>query len=366
MKQSSEVVSEIHNIFKIEKFKCIRKRIKKTVSPKVHSQNLQRKNRSLGYLCQNFIKLYSKYQTAIINIDECANELKVERRRIYDIINILDCFCCFKKKGKNCYYWLGCYQIINFLISFQIIPPLPANLEIPFLHSTITSSHPLVPNSQIEEYKNKQFRKERSLGRVCQQFVLLFASSPLKYLYLDYISRELSSNDLDECNKKTKIRRIYDIANVFQSIGIIKKIHNPESKTIYKWEGVSGFLSFLNNGHSNTLINENSILEENKIPINASNSYNQNPQILIEGANMIQLPQDIFKENIHSFSPEKVCNPIIIRDNIELNYINRSFNSESINKMEPIKIKKKRKKNETNWPQDINLLIEAVNQLENK
>ena len=361
--------SEIHLIFKIDKKKNVKKRIKKYDNLKCYNPNLQRKSRSLGHLCQNFIRQYSKYPTAIISLDECANQFKVERRRIYDIINILCCFCCLRKKEKNCYYWLGCSQILNYLNLFNLIPPVQASSIIPNLSDDIIISHPLVYTLPLIDFKKRQFRKERSLWMICQEFLLLFASSQLKYLYLDYITRALSSNDPDECNRKTKIRRIYDIANVFQSIGILKKIHNSESKKMYKWEGASGFLSFLNQCSTTPFFEEKfvrSMLEEIKIPTNIENLDNQNYPLIVEQTNLNQISQHYLPESMDFIYPQNISNLIKNSENLDMNCIKILPFSNLYEEEESNKIKKKRSKKETNCHQDFNLLIEAVNQLEHK
>lgn len=46
---------------------------------------------------------------------------------------------------------------------------------------------------------------------------------------------------MDERVLKTKIRRLYDIANVLQSIGLIKKTHKSTNrKPAFRWIGIDG------------------------------------------------------------------------------------------------------------------------------
>lgn len=46
---------------------------------------------------------------------------------------------------------------------------------------------------------------------------------------------------------KTKIRRLYDIANVLQSIGLIEKCHAVNSKKpAFKWIGLQGTVESVN------------------------------------------------------------------------------------------------------------------------
>ena len=42
-----------------------------------------------------------------------------------------------------------------------------------------------------------------------------------------------------------KIRRLYDIVNVFRSLGLVKKVKLPHKKSAYQWEGITTILSFM-------------------------------------------------------------------------------------------------------------------------
>ena len=68
-----------------------------------------------------------------------------------------------------------------------------------------------------------KYKKVKSLGNFCQQFIRLFVAWK-DVISLEEAAKQISDNDcLDEKMLKTKIRRLYDIANVLQSIGLIHK-----------------------------------------------------------------------------------------------------------------------------------------------
>lgn len=51
---------------------------------------------------------------------------------------------------------------------------------------------------------------------------------------------------IDESKIKTKVRRLYDIANVLASLKLIKKTQLVETrKPAFKWVGESGFNEFM-------------------------------------------------------------------------------------------------------------------------
>lgn len=65
---------------------------------------------------------------------------------------------------------------------------------------------------------------------------------------LEEAARQITDYEaLDEKTLKTKIRRLYDIANVLQSIGLIQKTHmSTNRKPAFGWVGIEGVYTAIN------------------------------------------------------------------------------------------------------------------------
>ena len=65
-----------------------------------------RAQRSLGLLCARFLTLYAAEPTcgeSHLSLDEAAQKLGVERRRMYDVVGILEACEVVVRRGKNSY-----------------------------------------------------------------------------------------------------------------------------------------------------------------------------------------------------------------------------------------------------------------------
>nr|XP_032815857.1 uncharacterized protein LOC116945558 [Petromyzon marinus] len=91
-------------------------------------------------------------------------------------------------------------------------------------------------------------RKEKSLRMMSQKFVMLFLVSWSRAISLDMAAQILiCDSKLDDVHSKstfkTKVRRLYDIANVLSSLGLIQKVRLSEGggrKPAFQWIGVGG------------------------------------------------------------------------------------------------------------------------------
>lgn len=216
------------------------------------STTYSRKKKSLGVLAENFINHYSKYPPgAVVIVDHAAVDLGVERRRIYDVVNILESINLVEKKQKNTYSWMGMEHFDDFFGKLQA----KALLEYPedakrYLDDSISVDQ--------DGPKTRKGKEQKSLAKLSEEFLQVFLVG-FETLSLpeasDKIQGTTSMEDLIAMGGgargkstlagaipdarelkaaaarglKTKIRRLYDIANVFLSVGLLKKVENIDT-----------------------------------------------------------------------------------------------------------------------------------------
>uniref|UniRef100_A0AAY4EWM0 Transcription factor E2F8 n=1 Tax=Denticeps clupeoides TaxID=299321 RepID=A0AAY4EWM0_9TELE len=229
------------------------------------SEKISRKEKSLGLLCHKFLARYPDYPNPAVNNDIClddvAGELNVERRRIYDIMNVLESLHMVSRLAKNRYTWHGRSKLPQTLATLRKVGEEQRYGQ----QMQQIRQHSFDQELDFDEEKeNEEFlqemdgeggqkemcfvelpgvefkgasvnsRKDKSLRVMSQKFVMLFLVSTPRVVSLDVAAKILIGEDQimdrDKNKFKTKIRRLYDIANVLSSLELIKKVHVTEDR----------------------------------------------------------------------------------------------------------------------------------------
>jgi E2F/DP family winged-helix DNA-binding domain len=236
----------------------------------------QPKHKSIAVLASSFMSLYegSAVGTKII-VDETVNLLGTERRRIYDLFNVLDSIRLVRKVERQTYEWLGTDHLPYVLGELQAAAiaeyPVEADQFLGYDHHHDVTSFNFdnvddfwggVRNSNTtknvsgqtgtkltgKDSKNpngKKVGKDRSMAKLSHDFLQVFlvghdtlslqqasdimqgTSSPLSSRFdaaatnpvVDDAARKLNMRQ-----QKAKIRRLYDLANIFVSVGLLQKV----------------------------------------------------------------------------------------------------------------------------------------------
>ncbi|XP_074521785.1 transcription factor E2F8 [Halichoeres trimaculatus] len=241
---------------------------------------ISRKEKSLGLLCHKFLARYPDYPNPALNNDIClddvATELNVERRRIYDIMNVLESLHMVSRSAKNRYTWHGRTKLAQTLAilkqvgeehkygqQMQQIKQRLLEREFDF-EGEEKENEEVVDLENGEQGQKELFfvelpgvefkaasvnsRKDKSLRVMSQKFVMLFLVSNPRVVSLDVAAKILIGEDQvadqDKNKFKTKVRRLYDIANVLRSLKLIEKVHVTEErgrKPAFEWVGPDEF-----------------------------------------------------------------------------------------------------------------------------
>ena len=143
--------------------------------PNSTKNGYSRKKKSLGVLTENFLKTYKKLpEGSTIVVDEAAVQLGVERRRIYDVVNILESICLVSKRHKNTYSWMGMEKLETVFgrLQAQAIAEYPQDAET-FLGGT-NHNQSLVPVPLKPPRKQSKSRENKSLAKLSQEFLQVF------------------------------------------------------------------------------------------------------------------------------------------------------------------------------------------------
>lgn len=230
-----------------------------------------RKEKSLGLLCQRFLVAMNE-ETRVsssreVHLETVARKMNVEKRRIYDIVNVMEALDAMSKTNKSYYRWHGLEGLPKLMADLQkeaveerlpervlrveqamcsftelspgsrkfgakeIVGTLVGEDASPSSSNHSTDALNLSQNSEKRTRVDGRDRQGRnSLAQLCRRFLMVLLSNPknTRRVSLDVASTVLIKDPETEGFEppsRSRCRRLYDIANVLVALGLIKKVH---------------------------------------------------------------------------------------------------------------------------------------------
>lgn len=106
----------------------------------------------------------------------------------------------------------------------------------------------LMTTRNIKELYKSKSNKKKMLTSLSAKLIRLFLKSQTKqdHLTLEEAAKVFCGQHASASKIKTKVRRLYDISNVFLALGIVHKTMIDTRKPAYIWKGLKGFLQIIN------------------------------------------------------------------------------------------------------------------------
>jgi len=76
------------------------------------------------------------------------------------------------------------------------------------------------------------------------QFIIYFIKNKHLPITLENAAQEFCFKGASKGKIKTKIRRLYDISNIFLALGIVEKTIIQTRKPAFLWKGIAGYKKF--------------------------------------------------------------------------------------------------------------------------
>ena len=208
-----------------------------------------RKSKSLGLLSERFEQYAISSGSSEISLDSAAIALGVERRRVYDVVAVLESVGMVQRRRMNLYSWCGRGGMHAAFAS--LLESAPCEVDAPAAEPSLGQAVEASLGGQAAEAEAEAeaaadggmeeeagvatvSRKDKSLLVLSQRFLQLFLVSGSRPISLEEAADKLLKGEVS----KTKVRRLYDCANVAHSLGLIEKLHVDSRKPAFRWLGV--------------------------------------------------------------------------------------------------------------------------------
>lgn len=241
-----------------------------------------RKDKSLALLADNFLKLYGSLSEVDLSLDQLCAQIGVERRRMYDIINVLEALFLVSKVRKNVYTWHGLSAMERAFIAMRYgLNPLDKDTQVDLQNCRAWSTNPdamekAASTTSLVEAQFSRGAREKSLSFLTQQFICMFMACGMQKLGLEILLEHMgpestvgsgafpqtsdsrdedaglptaadstvaadsagSPLEMEDARNRTRLRRLYDIANILTSLGLVEKgyVADNSMKPAFIWK----------------------------------------------------------------------------------------------------------------------------------
>jgi len=213
---------------------------------------------SLMSLSQSFVELYGLSCESELCLDKSSQMLGIEKRRIYDIVNVFESVGVVARTGKNKYTWYGDSRLEATLKALRIpgragAAPADTYAETPVGHTLPTAAadsigQPMAYSAKAKNAKRElaptkgrtENRRDKSLGILSQRFVQLLMVYGDMQVTVDEAAQSLLADQvpgMDSSILKTKARRLYDIANILSALKLVEKCVTVDRRPAFRWLG---------------------------------------------------------------------------------------------------------------------------------
>uniref|UniRef100_A0A146KPQ6 Transcription factor E2F7 n=1 Tax=Lygus hesperus TaxID=30085 RepID=A0A146KPQ6_LYGHE len=213
----------------------------------LQSEKYSRRLRSLSFICKKFLEIYRLDiplgKSESISLVSLANRLGIKKRRVYDVINVVSSLNLAVKVCKDKYRWFGAQNLIASLSNLKAFA-LQNNFHTqlkdlmatePELNWTLGKRQRSPTNEtgdtqclKVLELDRRMPFDHNRIGDLCQKFVMLFlVAEDGTSLSLLLLSKLILSSDIQY---KTGVRRLYDVANALEALGLIVKSDDPSAR----------------------------------------------------------------------------------------------------------------------------------------
>eukprot|EP00850_Spirogloea_muscicola_P022970 SM000321S12203 [mRNA] locus=s321:100156:103501:- [translate_table: standard] len=212
---------------------------------------------TLRRACCSLFRIYAHQDDAVIALEA--------KRRIYDVVNVLEAVRVVERLGKNEYVWRGA----------ALLPAALAALKADLQTAVAGPARPPPSSTSSDECDGSprgsrgsslcadaasslhdggaavRRRHDKSLRALCERFVQLFFLEEGFLVSWDHAVEHVLQMVTKPDKLQTKARRLYDIANILSALHLVEKLSMASAsdcaapRSIYRWLGVRGVQAHL-------------------------------------------------------------------------------------------------------------------------